>query len=154
MNVADAGGIVHPMSLEQVAQGMLPERKGYPMGKYRPLNPKNSKKDLVLGQEVPISALKVEKVYDVVPSTDLSTEHKEIYQKYTGTVKSVDTTDDGQTSVVVELSPKFVTRAPGVTEVTFRENEALFFKKPGVQYGGRRTKKQKRSRRRRTLRYR
>lgn len=145
VNVADAGGVMLQMPMAQVAQGMMNQgSRGYPMGRYKPLDPKNEGKDLVLGEEVPIDNLKVGKVYDVVPATDLSTQHKEIYQKYTGTVKSVDFTDDGRVSAVIALSPAYITRIPGVYDITFRKNQALFFKKPGTNYGGRRTKKQKR----------
>lgn len=141
VNVADAGGVMLQMPLQQAVQGMIPAKKGYAIGKPVPLDPKNAGKDLVLGEEVPIEKLKVGKTYDVVFADDLSTLHREIYRKYPGTVKSVDRAMDGTTTATLDIPPI----EPGVV---FHKDGGLFFKKPGTNYGGRRTKKQKnRSRR-------
>ncbi len=135
-----------PVPLEQAARSVFTKtNQGFAIGNPTPLDPKMSGQDLLLGEEVPIQNLKVGKQYVFVSKDDLSTLHKQVYKKSTVTVKSEDyDIIDGYL-----INYAIVNIFPSDSDTRITQNDGLFFKKIGVQYAGKKTRKHRRVRRRR-----
>ena len=137
------------MTLQQVREEFarfIDARKGYPIGNPSPWNESKAGKSLLLGHEVDIYDVKPGKNYDIVFKDDLSTLHTNIFRKYKGKVSSV----DNNHKVTLESPPVEIKSNNTLASVNrpqvIRVDDALFFKQLGKQYGGKKTRKHRKSR--------